>query len=976
MSNHKQFKPLFLNILLILCFSFSYTAQGRQWVNIGPTPIITSNYGTVAGRVAEIAVDPSNSDHWLIGVAFGGIWETRDAGMSWMPRSDDQVTLAMGAIAFVPSNPSTVYAGTGEAVWFAGAGLLKSENGGETWQLLTDKFAKTSFSDIKVDPANPNILLAATTRGRLACPKCFIGNNDAPGAAEIGVFKSFDAGQNWSRQLDGRATDLEIDPRNFNQQYAALGNHYGNEDSNKKRIVRNDNGLYRSTDGGETWELIIGPWTTETGGVGRVELALAPSNPDILYIAIQDADDGVGSDKQLLGIWRTENAQDASPVWEEFTAWKKPITLHSFGRQQTNFDLEIIVDPTDANILYAGGVQIFKLAFGAAQTIKSIDHGIHPDYHAMSWAGNKLIVGNDGGVYSIDRTDIETGSWKNHNANLSITQFYYGSVHPTDPNFIIGGSQDNGTEKRMGTNAWKWITGGDGMDNAISSTRPDTDWATSYQMGNIYKTTNGNSFTYVNIPHPTGEAPEYHTRFEKCPSNDDIFIATSATKIWKAEDFFTPSGPTWLENNSPAIIPPLNGYGATALAFSPSDTSCQTYAVGNNHGQIHLTTDAGNQWSSIHHSPRVLSVMNELTFHPDDSNILYATSDYAGGKVFKTLNALDTTTGWDDITPAGMITAPFSLLVDPSHPDNVYVGTLRGVWHSPDGGETWEHMGHQSGMPNVPVRDLEANEVGNIVAFTHGRGAYTLVTTQDVKYLIGDKDNFHSGDLADTPPQSQVVLDLVASRAPEDNDVALDNGGVNRPVGFTHHFIIPKNAQLISANIEFSFKGSEHVHNDGIMFEKPKDANSVPPVILLKDLLGFEPEKNVAYTATIDLSNVPVRNENFPSPGGHFISGPDEYRNLMELAGNQLDMVFIDDTEVDYSELTLKFAYSSEDVLEGDLNNDNCIDRSDLMLLIAEIRNRTPFNEGNDINGDLRFNIADARFLVTLFSKPRGASCQ
>ncbi len=193
----------------------SQPVQGDRWVNIGPAPILA---GTTAysGRVTNIAVDPSDATHWLIGAAQGGIWETRDTGTTWTPKTDAQASLAMGAIAFAPSNPSIIYAGTGEANFsgdsYAGAGLLKSTDGGTTWQILaTSTFAKTTFSDIKVHPTNPNIVLAATSRGTSGR-----GGGGPISPPARGIFKSTDGGVTWSQKLSGEATDLEIDPSNFN----------------------------------------------------------------------------------------------------------------------------------------------------------------------------------------------------------------------------------------------------------------------------------------------------------------------------------------------------------------------------------------------------------------------------------------------------------------------------------------------------------------------------------------------------------------------------------------------------------------------------------------------------------------------------------------------------------------------------------------------------------------------------------------
>ncbi|TAK06395.1 hypothetical protein EPO44_05460, partial [bacterium] len=524
---------------------------GGNWINIGPAPIVggVDPDGDLnpksSGRVAAIAVSPLDPNHWLIGAAQGGIWGTPNGGITWTPLTDAQASLAMGAIAFAPSDPTIIYAGTGEGQFgnlgYAGAGLLKSTDGGNTWTLLaTDTFAKTAFSDIKVDPINPDIVVVATVFGLAGLD--FKLPRDVP---PRGIFKSTDGGVSWSRKHGPDATDLDVDPTNFNNQYAGIGFPRG-------FLL---NGVYRSTDAGETWTLISGPWEILPGSVGRVELAIAPSNPNVLYVSIHEADSG-----GLLGLFRTDNAWGDTPLWTQITS------APDFCGPFCDYAHEIIVDPTNPDILYAGGFSLWKCetCSAAAATWTDIGktdslNGIHVDQHIMAWAGNRLIVGNDGGVW----ITIDGGnSWVNRNTNLSITQFYAGSIDPSNPLFALGGSQDNGTEVLLGAD-WLWIFGGDGAANAISKSHPNTDWAVSFNNLGIRRTTDGGvNFNPGDLGIDKTGAP-FIARFEKCPHNDDIFIA-GTDNLWRTNIFFSIPIPIWLPNG------PEMGSAITAMAFAPS----------------------------------------------------------------------------------------------------------------------------------------------------------------------------------------------------------------------------------------------------------------------------------------------------------------------------------------------------------------------------------------------------------------------
>ncbi len=343
------------------------SAQTEQWINIGPAPIEgVPVAGPASGHVASIAVDPGNPNHWLIGAAEGGVWATVNAGTTWIPLTDDQASLAMGAITFAPSNPNIVYAGTGERSGgvgsYAGAGLLKSMDGGRTWQLLAaSTFAGASFSRIRVDPTNPAILVATTGQGSVGIDPSLM----PPSVPPRGIFKSTDGGVNWSQKgpavsvdvagrLIGNGTDLQVNPTNFAQMFAGIGTLF----------EAATNGVYRSGDAGDTWTLISGPWSSLPGGVGRVALAIAPSNPNVVYVSIQDAFNGVGNDGGLLGLWRTDNAWDVTPTWTGVPTGATDGAAPGFGYcgGRCRDLLDIIVDPTDPTVLYASGILLWKCA--------------------------------------------------------------------------------------------------------------------------------------------------------------------------------------------------------------------------------------------------------------------------------------------------------------------------------------------------------------------------------------------------------------------------------------------------------------------------------------------------------------------------------------------------------------------------------------------------------------------------------------
>ncbi|HKW30206.1 MAG TPA: hypothetical protein VJT54_12785, partial [Verrucomicrobiae bacterium] len=694
-----------------------------HWYSIGPQPINTKlgfnndtlsyNFESDSGRVTALAVDPSNPNHWLIGAAQGGIWENTNAGPDW-PRTDAQASLAMGAIAFAPGNPSLVYAGTGEANFrgdaYAGAGLLASRDGGTHWQMLNTNFAGTSFSHIVVNPANSGTLAVATVRGGGGVGEEASGNGNVPGAPPRGVFVSTDGGTNFLQVLTGEATALAAPPNNFNEQYAGLGEIYGAP----------TNGVYRTTNGWQTFQLISGPWATDvtfiytnypiatntvinctnsgvgnsnvcytnvivsttnyvigtnvtTNALGRITLAVAPSNPNILYVGIADIRSNYLAD--LQGIWMTTNAWDANPGWTLLPS--PPVTADHKSLPRFWYMFDLLVDPVDPAVLYLAEFNVWRYDSGGWTSLANwgTTH-VHPDHHVMAWIPRggqtyQMLLGNDGGLYISDVG--VSGFWSSLNSGLRITQFYKGAVDPTGLNVLaLGGAQDNFTSLYTGGPAWPVIGPGDGGDGAISSANPLNDWALSSDTDtdgheatnqvDILRTLDGcfNSpgFAANTITDGLPFSTQFYVHFEKAPYNDDLVIAGTA-RLWRCTNFFSGTIPAW-SINSPLLLD-TNGapIPVSAMAFAPSDTRGQIYAFGTEDGQLWITPDGGGHWTSLDPGNAVPNrYVSGLAFSPVNANVLYvALSGFNGsppgqpGHLFVTTNALGAVPTWTDVSP-------------------------------------------------------------------------------------------------------------------------------------------------------------------------------------------------------------------------------------------------------------------------------------------------------------------------------------
>lgn len=656
---------------------------GTSWTPIGPAPSSGNS-----GRVTAVAVHPTNSSIVYVGAANGGVWRTLDSGTTWTPLTDSQPSLATGTIVIDRTNPNVIYVGTGEANFscdsYYGVGILKSTDGGSTWTLLGNlPFANQSVSKIVLHPSSPGVMWAGTTAGN--------GGFVCGGrSTTTGVYKSTDGGVTWTRTTTGHVTDLVLDPANANILYAAF----------------DSVGVRKSVDGGATWTLLAGG--LPTANIGRVDLALQ-GNPATVYAAYED-----GATGGYLGAWKSTTGGSS---WTQLTG--APSNLCS-----TYCWYFLGMDVAPNGNLWLWGYSVNRSTDGGA-TWSNIGSAMHVDHHAVAFAPNGNIwVGNDGGIYK----STNGGTlWTAMNTGFQTMQFYPGvSLHPSDSSYMLGGTQDNGTNRRSGT-TWSRIYGGDGSWTAIHPTTPTTIYASSQYL-NIRKSTDGGSTfaaatTGLTDANNSTYAP-FIASFILCPSNPSVLIAGS-NNIWKS----TNGAGSWASNSPDPLVPGATGKAAhlNALAFAKSDTTCNTYFAGSKGGKLYRTTVGGGTsgWTDITGTLPARGIQ-DIAVHPTSANTVYVTlTGWGGGHVFKTTNALSNPPTWTDIS-SGLPDAPVNaVLLDPTDSNIVYIGTDVGVFRSSTAGGSWAAF--MTGLPNVPVFGLAANSGTNtIVAFTHGRGAWKL----------------------------------------------------------------------------------------------------------------------------------------------------------------------------------------------------------------------------------------------------------
>lgn len=691
--------------------------QRAEWTEVGPSPMNMLSWamGRVAGRVSAIAVHPTDNDIIYLGAAGGGLWKTNNGGISWDCLSNDLGTQSIGSLWIDPSAPDTLWVGTGEHAQgcsgYFGQGLFKSTDGGATLVPMNGTGARTldlSFIvALTAHPAEPDVILAA---GHGYCDN----GSTVPG----GIFRSADGGLNWDKVLTGDGADLISDPSDPDVFYASLG-----------RSSRASNGVYKSLDGGANW-------TRQENGVdfgtsiGRYRLAMAPSDSNILYA--YNGSDGA--------IYKTTNGG---------TDWTRTTTGACGG--QCWYNLCIAVNPTDPDTILVGSI-LFGKSTNSGPNLTNLTSGwgssqtVHQDIQVLVYDRtdpNKFWVGSDGGIW---RSDDGGNTFVNLNGNLNITQFYDIAVDPRDSTRIYGGAQDNSSLGTQNNLVWDVnIVTGDGFMNLVDPLDTNVVIQTSYpgSTPSLARSTSGGTpgtFNWLSMSGVTSGGFPWVTPLDitanTARTNSYMFVASR--NVFMSEN----QGTTW----RPLSPSDLASGSMSVIKAVPVSDRIVVYA-GSSSGQIFRTTnalDANPVWREITNNYPGGWVSDIAVDSSNSDRVFVSRSGFGLSRLYLTNDGGVT---WEAIG-ANLPNVPAnSVAIDPIDPDRIYVGSDAGVFESLDGGNTFAAM--MQGFPlGTVVNDLEVSEEPHLLtAGTYGRGAWQLdLTVGDLTVTAGPNLDSCLGD--------------------------------------------------------------------------------------------------------------------------------------------------------------------------------------------------------------------------------------
>ncbi len=669
------------------------------WRIEGPT--------NLGARINCIAVHPDDEQIIYVGFSNGGLWKTTDGGNNWMPLMEDHIWQAIGDITLDPSDPETVYVGLGDPnITFypmIGDGIWRSTDGGTTWEHLG--LAQTAIvSRIVVHPQDPQTIFVAT----MGLP--FERNDDR------GLYRSTDGGQSWQQVLfvsdQAGICDLEIDPFDPDVLFASGWDRLRN---NEESIITGPAArLWRSTDGGDSWQMLSGGLPT-TGNLGRTAIALSCTTPGKLYIRY------VGTNSQVHGIYQST---DYGTSWQAISIAGLENALGGFGW----YFGRIAVHPQDDDHLYVLGVDMWERTSANANWQEATppwwDFSIHADKHDLVFTtSGAMLLATDGGLY---RSEDGGQSWSDVEY-IPTTQFYRVAWSPHEPDLYYGGAQDNGTTAGNYTfmDQWPRIFGGDGFQTRFRPDLPQVIYVET-QNGNVSVSQDGGqSWIPATNGIPTSDRQNWNTPYIISPHDPDVMYY-GTFRVFRSDVGVIPSWYPISGDLTDGVLTHPRNHNITALSESPVVE-----------GLLYVGTSDGNVWRTedpLDTSGWVLITgtlperyVTEVKASPTYANWVYVThSGYRDNEFIPRIHrSKDRGQSWEMISSNLPDLALNDVLILPGYRDSVlFVASDGGVYATTDAGQSWFRLG--TGMPFVPVFDLEYDPVGHrLVAATFARSIQT-----------------------------------------------------------------------------------------------------------------------------------------------------------------------------------------------------------------------------------------------------------
>lgn len=749
----------YLFVLAFLCIPVIISAQKLPMNilkdmtprNIGP--------GGMSGRVTAIDVVNDNTDIMYVGTASGGVWRSSSGGIKWDPIFDREETASIGAIAIQQSNPSVIWVGTGEGnprnSLNGGYGIYKSLDGGKNWKLMG--LEKTRhIHRVLIDPTDPDVI--------------YVGAIGSPWGEhpERGVFRTKDGGKTWEKILfvnnKTGVADMIMDPFNPNKLLVAMWEHKrepwffnsGGEGS----------GIFITHDGGDTWEERTNKDGLPEGDLGRIGLAIARKNPNIIYALVE---------AKKNALYKSE---DGGFNWEKIND-KSDIGNRPF------YYSELYVDPENENRVYSvftyvnvsedGGKNFEQLmpAYG-------VTNGVHPDHHAW-WIhptdGSFMIDGNDGGL---NITHDGGRTWR-FVGNLPVAQFYHINVDMEIPYNVYGGMQDNGSwrgpayvwrSQGIRNDYWQEISFGDGFDVVPDKDDSRHGWTMSQQgYVNYYDWITGNNYSV----RPTHPDPDIELRFNwNAAINIDPFdnstIYFGSQFVHKSMD----KGLTWeiispdLTTNDPNKQKQSESGGltmdatgaenhTTLLVIEPSPMEENMLWVGTDDGRVHYTVNGGENWVDVSKNIKGLPTGSWIAqikaSNKKRGEALLVANDYRrfnyAPYVYRTK---DYGKSWERIVENDdVLSFALCIIEDPIVRELMFLGTDDGLYVSIDAGDSWNKWTHH--FPTVSVKDLIIHpREHDLIIGTFGRAAWVLDDIRPLREIAKNKSILNSDLTIFDPP--------------------------------------------------------------------------------------------------------------------------------------------------------------------------------------------------------------------------------